>query len=128
MAVKLRLRRIGKKKQPIYKLVAADARSPRDGKFIEDIGLYFPQKSENLLEYKEDRAIYWLSVGAQPSDTAKNLMSRQGTLLKIELKRKNTPEETIQEEIQKFLTLQAQKLERKKSIRTKKSKKTKEKK
>lgn len=125
MAVKLRLRRIGKKKQPIYKLVAADARSPRDGKFIEEIGLYFPQKSANLLQYDEEKAIKWLSVGAQPTETARSLISRQGTLLKMELRRKNTPEEKIQEEVEKFLANVNQRLEKKKTKKSNKAKKEK---
>jgi len=65
LAVKLRLRRMGKKKQPIYKVVAADARSPRDGKFLEAIGLYNPLTNPHTININEDRALYWLSVGAQ---------------------------------------------------------------
>ena len=60
MAVRLRLTRMGKKKQPIYKLVAADSRSPRDGKFLEDIGLYNPLTKPHTIEIKEERALYWL--------------------------------------------------------------------
>ncbi len=60
MAVKLRLRRMGKKKQPIYKVVAADSRSPSDGKFLEAIGLYNPLTNPHTVEIKEDRALYWL--------------------------------------------------------------------
>jgi len=72
LAVKLRLRRIGKKKQPVYKVVAADSRSPRDGKFLEAIGIYNPLTDPLTLEIKEDRAMYWLNVGAQPTDTERD--------------------------------------------------------
>jgi len=75
LAVKLRLRKMGKKKQPVYKVVAADSRSPRDGKFIEAIGLYNPKTDPATINIKEDRALYWLIVGAQPTDTVKNLLS-----------------------------------------------------
>ncbi len=95
MAVKLRLRRMGKKKQPIYKVVAADARSPRDGKFIEAIGLYNPKTDPATVEIKEARAMYWLGVGAQPTDTVKNLLSHQGIMLKRELMNQGLSEEKI---------------------------------
>ena len=88
MAVKLRLRRMGKKRQPIYKLVAADVRSPRDGRFIESIGLYNPKTEPSTVEINEERALYWLSVGAQPTTTVKNLLSAEGILYKIELMKK----------------------------------------
>ncbi len=99
MAVKLRLRRIGKKKQPVYKVVAADSRSPRDGKFLEAIGLYNPLTDPATVDIKEERALYWLNVGAQPTDTVKSLLSQKGIILKRELKRKGLAEEKIQEEL-----------------------------
>jgi small subunit ribosomal protein S16 len=92
LAVKLRLRRMGKKKQPIYKLVAADSRAPRDGKFLEAIGLYNPLTDPATIDIKEDRALYWLGVGAQPTETVKNLLSKKGILLKRELSRKGLSE------------------------------------
>lgn len=95
MAVKLRLKRMGKKKQPIYKVVAADSRSPRDGKFIEAIGLYNPKSDPATVEIKEDRALYWLNVGAQPTDTVKNLFTHQGIMLKRELAKKGVSEDQI---------------------------------
>ncbi len=99
MAVKLRLRRIGKKKQPVYKVVAADSRSPRDGKFLEAIGLYNPLADPATVDIKEERAIYWLNVGAKPTDTVKSLLSQKGIILKRELKRRGLAEEKIQEEL-----------------------------
>lgn len=88
MAVKLRLRRMGKKKQPIYKVVAADSRSPRDGKFLEAIGMYNPLTNPHTLQFNEERALYWLGVGAQPTETVKSLLSQKGILLKKELFKK----------------------------------------
>jgi small subunit ribosomal protein S16 len=83
---------MGKKKQPIYKVVAADSRAPRDGKFLEAIGLYNPLTDPATIDIKEDRALYWLGVGAQPTDTVKNLLSKKGILLKKELSKKGLPE------------------------------------
>ena len=78
MAVKLRLTRVGSKKNPIYRVVAADARSPRDGKFIEIIGRYNPQHDPSLIEVDEEKAKKWLSNGAQPSDTVAKLLKIKG--------------------------------------------------
>lgn len=120
MAVKLRLRRLGKKKQPIYKIVAADSRSPRDGKFIESIGLYNPLTHPSTLEIREDRALYWLNNGAQPTDTVRNLLSQKGVLLEKHLKKKGASEEKIKAEKENF-----QKLREAKSKVTKPRKKRK---
>jgi small subunit ribosomal protein S16 len=78
MAVKLRLTRVGSKKNPIYRIVAADSRSPRDGKFIEIIGRYNPQHDPSLIEVDEEKARRWLSNGAQPSDTVAKLLKIKG--------------------------------------------------
>ena len=78
--VRIRLRRVGRKKAPVYRLVVADSKSPRDGKFIEIIGQYAPRLSEGGLNVQTDRALYWLSVGAQPSDTARSLLRKAGVL------------------------------------------------
>lgn len=78
--VKIRLRRTGKTKQPSYRVVVADSRSPRDGKFIEIIGHYNPIRQPKVLEIKDDRARYWLGVGAQPSDTVVKLLKRVNVL------------------------------------------------
>ncbi|HZW37679.1 MAG TPA: 30S ribosomal protein S16 [Ignavibacteriaceae bacterium] len=100
MAVKLRLRRMGKKKQPIYKIVAADARSPRDGKYLESLGLYNPLTNPLTLEIKEDRALYWLGVGAQPTDTVKSLLRQKGILLKKELTKRGLSEDKVAAEME----------------------------
>ncbi|GIV97241.1 MAG: 30S ribosomal protein S16 [Herpetosiphonaceae bacterium] len=78
--VRIRLRRMGAKKKPAYRLVVADARSPRDGKFIETVGHYNPISQPKQLVIKEDRVRYWLSVGAQPSDTVVRLLKQVGVL------------------------------------------------
>ena len=78
MAVKLRLTRVGSKKNPIYRVVAADARSPRDGKFLEIIGRYNPQTEPSTIEVDEERARHWLEHGAQPSETVAGLLRTKG--------------------------------------------------
>lgn len=74
--VRIRLTRRGAKKKPFYRLVAADQRAPRDGRFIEQLGYYNPMKDPFILNFDLDRVDYWLSKGAQPSDTAKRLIER----------------------------------------------------
>jgi len=78
--VKIRLRRTGKTKQPSYRIVVADSRSPRDGKFIETIGYYLPTRQPKVLEVKADRARYWLGVGAQPTEVVVKLFQRVNIL------------------------------------------------
>ena len=78
MAVRIRLKRLGAKKRPYYRVVVADQRSPRDGRFIENIGKYHPLEDPSLIEIDEERALHWLRVGAQPSNTVKVLMTKVG--------------------------------------------------
>jgi small subunit ribosomal protein S16 len=78
--VKIRLRRVGAKKQPSYRVVVADSRSPRGGRFIETIGFYNPRTEPLTVEIKEDRALYWLSQGAQPTEAVAGLLNRLGTM------------------------------------------------
>jgi small subunit ribosomal protein S16 len=78
--VRIRLRRTGKTKQPSYRLVVADQRSPRDGKFIEIIGHYNPVRQPKVLEVDAERARYWIGVGAQPSDTVVRLLKKVSVL------------------------------------------------
>ncbi|HEY9230417.1 MAG TPA: 30S ribosomal protein S16 [Gemmatimonadaceae bacterium] len=80
MAVKIRLRRTGRKKQPMFRIVIADSRSPRDGKFIEVIGQYAPRSGEQALNLKTERVNYWLDSGAQPTDTVRSLLRKAGVL------------------------------------------------
>ena len=79
MAVKLRMTRMGAKKRPFYRIVAADSRSPRDGRFIELLGTYNPCQ----VNLKEEEVLKWLNNGAQPSDTVRNLLSKQGIMKKF---------------------------------------------
>ena len=76
--VKIRLMRVGKKKQPYYRVVVADARSPRDGRFIENIGRYHPRQHPSLIEIDQERAMHWLQNGAQPSDPVRVLLQKTG--------------------------------------------------
>lgn len=80
MAVRIRLTRKGKKKQPTYRVIVADGRSPRDGRYIEQIGRYDPRQEPSIVEIDNDRAAYWLSVGAQPSDAVRKLLEISGAL------------------------------------------------
>lgn len=78
--VKLRLKRMGKKGAPFYRIVAADSRSPRDGRFIEQIGTYNPTKAEEKVTLDKELAKKWLSNGAQPTDTVRSILSHEGIL------------------------------------------------
>lgn len=78
MAVKLRLMRMGKKKQPTYRVVAADSRSPRDGRFIEIIGTYEPRSEPSVVKIDNDKAVGWLAKGAQPTETVQKLLRISG--------------------------------------------------
>ena len=78
MAAKIRLARVGSKKNPIYRVVVADSRSPRDGRFIEIVGRYNPQTEPSLIELDEAKVKDWISKGAQPTDSVRRLMKAQG--------------------------------------------------
>ncbi len=93
--VRIRLRRVGLKKQPSYRIVVADHESPRNGKYIEIIGFYNPRTTPTTLELKEDRALYWLSVGAQPSEPVVRILKWLGTDQRLERLRKGEPMETL---------------------------------
>ena len=80
MAVKIRLRRMGAKKAPYYRIVVADSRSPRDGRFIEEIGTYDPTKEPSVIKIDEEKAKTWLANGAQPTDTVKVLLKKTGVI------------------------------------------------
>ncbi|MCX7986450.1 MAG: 30S ribosomal protein S16 [Bacteroidales bacterium] len=85
MPVRIRLSRQGRKKIPYYHIVVADSRAPRDGKYIERIGRYYPKTNPATIELDFDRALYWLQTGAQPSDTCRSLLSEKGVLYKNHL-------------------------------------------
>jgi small subunit ribosomal protein S16 len=82
--VRIRLRRVGAKKQPHYRVVVADQRSPRDGRHIETIGYYNPRTEPETVKIHEDRALYWLGKGAQPSDVVRLMLEKQGTLARLD--------------------------------------------
>ena len=86
MSVKIRLARGGAKKKPVYRVVVADERFPRDGRFIEVLGQYNPRSEEFLLDFKEDRAMEWLNKGAQPTDTVRRLLRHSGVWAKFKAK------------------------------------------
>ena len=80
MAVKIRLRRMGQKKAPFYRIVVADSRSPRDGRCIEEIGTYDPNTDPSTFKVNEELAKKWLANGAQPTDTVKSILKKEGIL------------------------------------------------
>ena len=90
MAVKLRLKRMGSKQKPFYRIVAADSRSPRDGKFIETLGTYNPLDGQ--IDIKEEETMKWLRTGAIPTDTARNLLSRVGIMEKFHVEKNSKKE------------------------------------
>ena len=83
MAVKIRLKRMGAKKVPFYRIVVADSRSPRDGKFIKTIGTYDSTRTPADVKIDEEKALAWMGNGAQPTDTVRNLFSKQGIMKKF---------------------------------------------
>ncbi len=78
MATRIRLKRVGAKKSPAYRIVVADSRSPRDGRFIEEIGYYQPTSNPEVIKIDEEKALLWLSRGAQPSETVRALFKKTG--------------------------------------------------
>ena len=83
MSVKIRLKRMASKKRPFYRIVVADSRSPRDGRFIESVGTYNPLTEPETVTLEEESILGWLNNGAQPSDTVRNILSRQGVMKKF---------------------------------------------
>lgn len=88
MAVKVRLKRMGATKKPYYRIVVSDSRSKRDGKNIEEVGTYNPLLDTNKVTIEEDRVLYWLSNGAQPTDTVRNILSQSGIMKKFHEQKK----------------------------------------
>jgi len=102
LAVKIRLKRMGKKKQPFYRIVVADSRAPRDGRSIEKIGHYNPIPDPAELVIDEERLFHWMDQGAKPSDTVFSLLRGRGLTLKYELVSRNADEATISKEMHKW--------------------------
>ncbi|MBS3995522.1 MAG: 30S ribosomal protein S16 [Alkaliphilus sp.] len=88
MAVKIRLKRMGAKKKPFYRLVVADSRSPRDGRFIEEVGFYNPISHPAEVRIEDEKVIKWMLNGAQPTDTVKDLFKKYGVMEKFEQSKK----------------------------------------
>ncbi len=114
MAVKLRLKRMGSKRKPYYRVVASDARSPRDGRFIEVVGTYNPVAEPAQITMKEEKVMYWLSNGAIPTDTVKNLLTKTGMLKKFaDSKVKTTKKEKVEKKAPAKKTTTAKKTTKK---------------
>ncbi len=116
---------MGRKKRPYYRIVVADSRSPRDGRFIETLGTYNPLQEPMQVEVKEDRVFYWLKNGAQPTQTVRSLLRRKGIWLKWDLMKHGADEAKITEEFKKWEVLQ---LERQKRLEAQKAQQAKAKK
>lgn len=109
MAVRLRLRRMGRKKKPFYRIVAVDSRVKRDGKYLDNLGYYNPLPDPFELHIDTDKALYWLKKGAQPTDTVRSLFRRKGIMLRWDLIRKGKSEEEIEAEFKKWEEIQQEK-------------------
>jgi small subunit ribosomal protein S16 len=94
MAVKIRLKRVGKKKAPSYRVVIADARSPRDGRIIDNIGWYNPLVEPSAININEEKALHWLRVGAQPTESVTLLLKRTGLMERFEQTKSSTAAQT----------------------------------
>lgn len=115
--VRLRLRRKGKKAYPVYDVVAVDKRKRRDGAYIERLGYFDPNTSPNTIELDDERAIYWLNNGAQPSDTVRQILSYEGVLLKRTLQFKDKTQEEIDAEVEKHKKVALDRWERRRKLR-----------
>lgn len=125
MAVKLRLRRMGRKKQPFYRIVAVDSREKRDGRYLDNVGTYNPLPDPFELQVNVDRALYWLNNGAQPSDTVRSLFRRVGVMLRFDLMRRGSSEEVIAARLKEWEAAQQEKLKRLEAEKIQKQRKAK---
>jgi small subunit ribosomal protein S16 len=112
VAVRLRLRRVGKKKIPMYHIVAADSRVSRDGKFLEVVGRYEPIQHPLVITTKEERVLYWLKNGALPTDTVRSLLQRTGLWFKWSMMKRGMDQAVIATEMEKWQMAQAGKRQR----------------
>ncbi len=112
MAVSLRLRRTGRKNQPSYKVVAADSRSPRDGRFIESVGTYNPLRNPAEIKFNEEKAFKWLKRGAMPSDTVRSLLRKSGLWYKWYLLKKGLDESAVSQKLSEWQAGQEAKMVR----------------
>ncbi len=128
MAVHIRLRRMGKKKQPFYRIVAIDSRAARDGKYLDNIGTYNPRLEPAAVQLDSERVVYWLSKGAKPSDTVRSLLRRQGLLMRLHLQKLGMDEAQISEAMKQWEAQQAERQKRQEALREQKKRQRKAKK
>ena len=112
MAVRIRLRRVGKKKMPVYHIVAADSRTARSGKFLETLGRYDPLQHPPQITAKDERVFHWLKHGALPTDTVRSLFRRTGLWLRWSMLKKGSDEASIATAMEKWQMAQADKRQR----------------
>ncbi len=117
--VKLRLRRKGRTHHPIYDIVAIDSRKRRDGAFIERLGYFDPHQNTKTISIDHERAVYWLNVGAQPTDVVRLILSYDGVLLRRALMKQGRKAEEIEQEIAKHRQIVAERYRRRKELRRK---------
>jgi len=96
------MRRLGRKKIPVFSIVATDSRNARDGRYIEDLGRYYPLREPAEVKLDEERALYWLENGAQTSDTVHSILHRRGILLQHHLQKKGESPDVIEQEVEEF--------------------------
>ena len=128
MAVKLRLTRKGKTKQPFYRIVATESSVARDGKYIEKIGHYNPVKNPPEILLDEEKALKWLSHGATPSETVKSIFRKKGLMLKWHLQKSGMPQDKIDEEFKRWELLQIEKTRKEEALRAQQEREDQEKK
>jgi small subunit ribosomal protein S16 len=121
LAVRLRLRRIGKKKMPAYQIVAADSRKARDGRFLEVVGRYEPQHTPMVIETKDRRVLHWLKNGAHPTETVRSLFQRTGLWYRWTLTRNGLDEARVATEMEKWEMAQPLKRQRGEARRAKRA-------
>lgn len=102
MSVKIRLTRVGRKKQPYYRIVVMDSRNRRDGAYIDQLGIYQPKRQPTVVVIQEEKALRWLHEGAIPSDTVRTLLSQSGLMLRFDLMKRKTAPEKIDEAVAKW--------------------------
>ena len=115
--VKIRLRRAGRKKLPFYQIVAADARAPRDGKFLEVIGHYQPTSKPHAITLDKERTAYWLGVGAQPTTTVRSLIRATGLFHELNMKRRGRSEEEIAAEMEQWKSRETERREKRLAVK-----------
>lgn len=116
--VKIRLRRAGRKKLPVYQIVAADSRAPRDGKFLEVIGHYQPTAKPHAVTIDRERVAYWMQTGAQPTSTVRSLIQKTGLLYELRLKKLGRSDEEIAQEMEKWQEKQAERRQKRLNVKS----------